>query len=296
MKTSFITAVVSFIIGGILTFMLCYWMGPNHQTDVIRVELRTKNDQYAKLELQFKELQKRVRDAKPEAQQLTAPVATSGIGENAKAQGDTAPVKNHPFGNAMSSAIKMLFQQKLIAMKTRLKLSPEQESQIDAILKEEAGFVEKTTSGDHKMDVKNPPNFDKQIMAVLTPEQTGEFQKMQTEEKNTAAESMATLQMNQVASSLNLSEDQKDQVFAALVQSQQTHMDPVAMAKKKQEMIANGMKAEPADVYIELKREALSKVLTPAQMEIYNKQLDAERDMMRAVMQNLPAGVEIHAQ
>lgn len=185
--------------------------------------------------------------------------------------------------NFIITARKTALQNKLIAMKSRLKLNSEQENQIDSILKNQSEYISKYLEGEiEASDLKNPPNFEQQILGLLNSDQVDEFQKMQKEEKNSGVEMSANTQMNQIASSLNLNEDQKDQVYAALVQAQQAIMDPDTI----KQMIANGWK--PEDIAIEIKREWLSKILTKEQMEIYNKQLETEHNMIREIYNKQP--------
>ena len=119
---------------------------------------------------------------------------------------------------------------------------------------------------------------DKTLNEILTPEQKTTYQQIQDDEKKCTAETMATFQMNQLAPALQLSETQKDQVYAALYQAQ---MNP-------QTSPPGSNPSNPAsylDAQAKAKEDALAKILTPEQMTTYRQQSQSQLDMQKAMMQ-----------
>ena len=70
--------------------------------------------------------------------------------------------------------------------------------------------------------VASANTLDQTLASVLTPEQQTAYQQVQADENASRADTAATIQMNQVAPLLQLSDAQKDAVFNALYQVQTT--------------------------------------------------------------------------
>lgn len=266
------TSASIFVVGAIVGFGLCYWFGLKPSKGIT-----AQDPGNALLQARLEESQRRIKELEKGVHAVPPPALPASIPVPVD-DSKPVPMSMTP-GKSMKDLtarmIKMSMQQRLIAMKSRLKLSPEQESQINAILK---NWEDSIAAG------QTPAaNIGQQFLDVLTPDQRSEYQKMQTEERTSAAETMATLGVNQLSASLNLTDQQKDQVFNALAQVQM--MDPATRQKMVQDLIAQGM--QPADAYTEIQRQALSKILTPEQMETYNQQLVAQRELMRTMI--LPA-------
>lgn len=131
-------------------------------------------------------------------------------------------------------------------------------------------------------DLKNLKTIDQTLNDILTPEQKTAYQQMQTDQKNSAAETMASVEMNQVAPLLQLSDSQKDQVYNALAQAQVDSQDPTWVKNN----VSNS--SDPTallEAQAKAKEDALSKILTPDQLATYHQQAQSQLDMQKAMMQ-----------
>jgi hypothetical protein len=123
---------------------------------------------------------------------------------------------------------------------------------------------------------------------ILTPDQKTTYQQMQSDEKANNAEAMASMEMNQMATSLDLTDAQKDQVGSALYQNQLNMQNPA--------WIKANMSTNPSDplaiinAQAQAKEAALAKVLTPDQLAIYQQQAQSQLAMQKTIMQKfMPA-------
>ncbi len=196
----------------------------------------------------------------------------------------------NPMAGFIKAALAQRYKQKLLLLKSRLNLTPQQEVALQAAMDEESKMAEemgtKMFQGG-KIDPQairnafNDPNrtkgVDKTLNEILTPEQKTTYQQIQDDEKKSTAETMATYQMNQLAPALQLSETQKDQVYAALYQAQiNPQTSPGSNPSNPASYLENQAKA---------KEDALAKILTPEQMTTYRQQSQSQLDMQKAMMQ-----------
>jgi hypothetical protein len=132
-------------------------------------------------------------------------------------------------------------------------------------------------------DLRNMKSVDQVLNDVLTPEQKTTYQQMQTEQKNSAAETAASYEMNQVSPLLGLSDGQKDQVETALYQVQLNTSDPNWIKNNVGDTSSNPMAIQ--DAQEKAKEDALSKILTPDQMAAYHQQAESQMQSQHALMQ-----------
>jgi hypothetical protein len=181
---------------------------------------------------------------------------------------------------------------------SRLHLTPDQVAKIKAAMEAESQRTEeiatKMLSG-QKVDFKSVAasgqdveSTEQVIQDVLTPEQKNAYQQMQTDEKNSAAETMASMQMNQVAPLLQLNDAQKDQVETALYQVQLDTQDPAWIQKNVGNVASNPTAILDAEE--KAKEDALASILSPDQMATYKQQAQAQLSLQRSMMQKfMPA-------
>ena len=250
-------------------------------------KLKAANDVLAHEKERTAALDKRELDLKLQTAKLD-------IAKNAPASG-TDPQSKAP-GAAMAEMTKAVIKQqmdmKLAALTSRLKLTPEQANAISDILDKQAaiaqGMSEKMLSG--KMtkaelqqamkDQGGAADFDKQIQDVLSPDQAAAYQTYQTDEKKTAAETQANMELMQIQSSLNLTDAQKDKVFNVIYQ------------QSAQNMGLDGSKPASTDIdaQMEAKKAAMQSVLTPEQYDNYVKFVDGQKKMINAMLSGAGAG------
>jgi len=187
------------------------------------------------------------------------------------------------------TAIKQQMDMRMNALKSRLQLSDDQSKAVQDIMDKEAqktqDLTEKMLSGKLSQDdlqkaMKDQggsEDMDAQMQSVLTPDQFTQYQAYQNDEKKSQAEAQANMELMQIQSSLNLSEDQKDKVFTAIYQ------------QYAQQMGVDGAKGASSDInaQMEAKKAALQAVLTPDQMTAYGKFVDSQKEMINSLVGGL---------
>jgi hypothetical protein len=163
-------------------------------------------------------------------------------------------------------------QQRMFLLQTRLKLTPEQAATIkaamDADQKARRDIGRQIFQNGGKVDpalAASANTLDKTLASVLTPEQQTQYQQVQADEKASRADTSAMVQVNQMAPLLQLSDSQKDQVASALYQVQLTAPDPTSL-------MTNPNAASVMTAQAQATQTALAKVLTPAQMALYQQE------------------------
>jgi chromosome segregation ATPase len=215
----------------------------------------------------------------------------------AGSENTTAPAPN-PMAGIIKAQMANRFEQRLLLLKSRLNLTPEQESAVKAAMAEEAKKMEEITGKmfqggkvDPQGMAKNVTNdlnksksVDQVLEDILTPDQKTAYHQMQDDQKKSSADTMATVEMNQLAPALQLSETQKDQVYAALYQVQ---MNPPKLTGVADPSNPGGY----LEAQAKAKEDALVQILTPAQLATYHQQEQSQLDMRKAMMQKFAPGV-----
>jgi len=204
------------------------------------------------------------------------------------------PVQSAGMANIMEAGLAQHIEQELLLLKTRLHLTPDQELAVKFALEAEAERAKEMTA---KMfsggkidpqtmaDIKNAKTVDQTLNDILTPDQKTAYQQIQTDQKNSAVEMAATVEVNQMSPLLQLSDSQKDQAYSALAQVQADMQDP--------NWIKANMSTRPTDptaildAQAKAKEDALAKILTPDQLATYHQQAQGQLDMQKAMMQKL---------
>jgi len=205
----------------------------------------------------------------------------------------TALATSAPSTSPMAAVVKAQFaqmnEQKLLLLKSRLHLSPEQEAAVKAEMDDESkrteeGATQMMSGG--KVDpneFKGMKTVDEILNHILTPDQKTAYTQMQSEEKTNSAETSATFDMNQMAPLLQLSDTQKDQVGSALMQVQLDTQDPTWIKNNVTTNSTNPLAI--LDAQAKAKEDALSKILTPEQLATYHQQAQSQLDAQKAMMQ-----------
>jgi hypothetical protein len=164
---------------------------------------------------------------------------------------------------------------KLSLLKTRLKLSPEQEEKAAAALQKAHDLRQAAREG---FKPGEPPDFAKmqqmmkseslaaeEIRAELTPEQQSEFDVVRQEERADRAEEQTNRQISEWQQYLKMSAEQKDAVFQVLSEQAMANDPEVQPDAKDFEEVRARMEASQA-----AQRESLAQVLDEAQMAIFD--------------------------
>lgn len=226
--------------------------------------------------------------------------------KKASSDADDAAAQPNPMADMVKAQIGERNKQKMLLLKARLHLTPEQEAALKTAMDAEDKRTEEMTNKmfrGGKFDptavmkdaMKNAANMiaykspDQTLEEMLTPDQKTAYQQMKDEEKKSNVETMATFEMNQLAPTLGLTEAQKDQVFSVLCQNQMDMQDPESIKKMSATDPSNpGAFLEARE---KAKEDALAKVLTPDQLSIYHQQMQSQLQMQKTMMQKfMPAG------
>ena len=209
--------------------------------------------------------------------------------------GAVAPAAANPLAGMagmMKVGMAQHYQEQLTLLKSRLHLTPDQEAAVKAAMDEEGKRAEEMAS---KMfsggkidpqtmaDLKSQKSVDQTLNDILTPDQKTAYQQMKTDQKNDAAETAASVQMNQIAPLLQLNDSQKDQVESALYQVQLDTQDPNWIKSNVTSSPTNPLAM--LDAQAKAKEDALSKILTPDQLAAYHQQAQSQLATQKAMMQ-----------
>jgi RNA polymerase sigma factor (sigma-70 family) len=160
-------------------------------------------------------------------------------------------------------------KEKLAVLRQRLALTPEQETKIVKAL--EYGQSKMKISPPNVIVTKATPEDQKKmedtISASLTADQQKEYESFRAEEKANALEAVANRELSRLQSMTTLSPEQKDQAFAAFseIAARESNL-PVLDPGKDADAIMEAVEARWA-----ARQEALSAILTPEQMAIYQQ-------------------------
>jgi len=129
---------------------------------------------------------------------------------------------------------------------------------------------------------KQSGNPEEQIKALLTPEQKAAYQGYQREEASYNAQLMANTELLQMQSTLGLSSDQQDRVFATLYE--------ISFSQQTGSMKLSGSnQAEQMQFALDQKAKALESVLTPIQLENYRQQQTLQVKLVNDIWSKMQA-------
>ena len=323
-KTIAMTTLQKAIIGVTLAAAVGAGIYEARQNSKLRDQNESLQQQTAQLKTEIESLSKRLATVgntqSPSAKSLPdaqynellrlrgmAGVARRAIGETDQLRAQLArqanEATNNPFSGAMADTMKqgveLQMEGRLSRMTASLHLTAEQAQAARDILMRQAGIMsaamQQGVSG--KLDLKEimrqameagDPN--EQIKALLTPDQRASFPAYRQEEAAYNASLAANQELVQMQSTLGLTSEQLDRVYAALYEvslnqrtgstgppstNQQTPDDPVAA------------QAEAMQLWADQKAKALESVLTPTQLENYRKQQALQAKLVKETMNKM---------
>ena len=305
MRNIILVGLVCLAIGGLGALGYSHYLGEGKQLAALQDELSAANTKVAKvtqdsqqakseteaMSAQIQQLTSTKEDLKKQVEELKSTVAAA-----------PAPAAPDAMTSMMKAGMAQQYQTKLLLLKSRLHLTPEQEATVKAAMDEEGKRTEEMASKMFRggkfdpqamanlkndpqtmADLKNIKSVDQTLNDILTPDQKTAYQQMKTDQKNSAAETTASVEMNQISPLLQLTDSQKDQVYSALAQVQLDTQDPT--------WIKNNVTTSPTnplamlDAQAKAKEDALAKILTPDQLATYHQQAQSQLDMQKAMMQ-----------
>jgi hypothetical protein len=183
--------------------------------------------------------------------------------------GISGPVIDQDGSMDYDAMIRGQVNEKLAALRTRLSLTPEQETKIAKALPYGQA---KTKIIDNDTKVIRASSEDKKkmedtIRAALTAAQQREYDSFRAEEKANAVEAVANRELSRLQSMTTLSPEQKDQAFAAFSEiASRESMQDLPEPGSDPGVMKDALKTRWAD-----RQEALGAILTPEQMAIYQQ-------------------------
>jgi hypothetical protein len=169
----------------------------------------------------------------------------------------------------------LLDASKLLMIKQRLHLSPEQEAKIE----------ENFNRRKQERDGTNYPRYEAELNALLTPEQQEQYNQLRQERSPLRQErsrpsdgytaiSDTAFEVTLLGGVLGLSQEQQDQSFNALVECRQAYQQ--SLATQQADARAKDLPVKPSseESLLRGKVEALKGVLTPEQFPIYQTYID----------------------
>jgi chromosome segregation ATPase len=295
---SILIAVGCLVFGVLGALGYSHYLGEGKQLADLQDELTTTKASLAKAGDDAKQAKSETDAMSAQIQQLTATrddlkkqLETAQSSAPATPAASTNPFAN--LGGMMKTIMANQSDSRFQLLKARLHLRPDQEATLKAAMDHEAqrnaDMAAKLQAGGKidpqamAADLKNFKTVEQTLNDILDPDQKTAYQQMKTDEKNSNAETIATIQLNQLAPMVQLTDTQKDQAYNALAQAQLQTQDP-AWVK------ANVNAADPTsilDAQAKAKEDALAKILTPDQLAIYQQQTQSQLDMQKAMMQKM---------
>jgi hypothetical protein len=272
-----------------------HYLGEGSQLAELQDELSTANTKLAKVTQDSQQAKSETDAMSAQIQQLTSTKddLTHQVEELKSASPSTpaSPLANRTAGIVKAQMTRMN-ETKLLLLKSRLHLTPDQEAAVKAAMDAEEKHIEEMASkmlSGGKIDpqdmagLKNFKTVDQTINDILTPEQKTAYQQVKTDQNNSNAEMGASVEMSQMVPLLQLSDSQKDQVYNALAQAQVDAQDPTWVKNNVTTSSTNPLAV--LDAELKAKEDALSKILTPDQLATYQQQAQSQLDMQKAMMQ-----------
>jgi chromosome segregation ATPase len=294
MRNAIVGAMAGLIFGAACALGYSHYLGEGKQ-------LADAQDQLSKATANLTKATEDTKAAKQETESMTAQIQQlSSTNEKLKQQVEIAAqaptlaaAPANPFANmggAMKEYMARQSESKFQLLVSKLHLSVDQQAALKAAMDDENKRNQEMTgkmfSGGKidpqaMADLKSHKTVDETMNEILNPEQKTQYKQIETDEKNSAAETVASVEMNQFAPALQLSDSQKDQVYTALTQVQLQASDPDWIKNN----MTPGNTAGFLDAQAKAKEDALAKILSPDQLATYRQQAQSMLDMQKAMIQ-----------
>jgi chromosome segregation ATPase len=268
MRNLLLGSLIGLVVGAAAALIYERYLGMGPELAQTQADLASANANLAKTAQDSQRLQSETDAISAQLNQVTS--------HNAELKYEVAELKKTS-GNATSPTSnpgqEAYITQQLFLLKSRLNLTPEQEAALKAAMEAVTQAISNHTG--------ITKTVDQTLNDILSPEQKTAWQQMKDDSKKTVADNMATIEMNQAATLLQLSEAQKDQVYSALYQVDldQQNEDATHASFHSPSELASYM-----DARAQAKEDALAKILTPDQLATYHQQAQSELQAQKAAM------------
>ncbi len=198
----------------------------------------------------------------------------------------TAASRPAGMGKMVAVAVRQQAEMKLAALKSKLHLTDEQAAAVQELLKKQTDqqvemaskmFEGKLTAEDMKSAPKL--NFDGELKPLLSTDQWTGYQQYKTQEQQQQVQMASQGELMQLSPMLQLSDQQREQVGSILQQQYQQAMTQQSGAGSS---VPGDLQV--VDQMLDSKKEALRAVLTPDQMQSYEKFVESQREMIKSMI------------
>ncbi|MBI3851916.1 MAG: sigma-70 family RNA polymerase sigma factor [Verrucomicrobia bacterium] len=323
-KTIAMTTLQKTIIGTALTVALVIY--ETHRVSRLREQIQTLQQQQAPLAEQIQQLQRErdearnqlasIRGEKERLPENTAElmrlrgmagVARRAIGEAEQLRSQLAQqaseATNNPVSGAMADAMKQRAEQqmegRLSRMAASLHLTPEQTQAVREILMRQtqamvAGMQQGVSGKFNKEELarlaKETGNTEELIKGLLTPDQQASYPAYQREEAAHNASLVANQELLQMQSTLGLTAEQLDRVYAALYEANYNQFigstrPPSTNPQAPGDPVA--AEAESMQWAMDQKAKALEPLLTETQLKNYRQQQALQAKVVKDIMNKM---------
>lgn len=311
------------IIGATLAVAVGTGLYEARHNSKLRDQLKVLQQQQAPLTEQIQQLQRERDDATNRLASLAGGVATNqkdnsellrlrgmaGLARRAMAESEqlraqlarqASEAGSNPVIGAMADGVKRGFEQqvegRLSRMTASLHLTPEQTQAARDILMRQAramaaGAQQAITGKYDKEELarlrQEGGDTEAKIKALLTPDQQAAYPSYQQEEAAHNASRVANTELQQMQSTLGLTSEQLDQVYAALYEVSFNQLTD--STKPSSADIAEAMQWETDAMQraLDRKAKALEPILTPTQLDKYRQQLATQAKLVKDIMSKM---------
>jgi hypothetical protein len=260
----------------------------SNQVVALESQLERSRERVAKLEADTVNLASRAQELTKQAEAAASKPPRKSPSANPLAalfgggEGGEETEAGKAMKGLMEAALKQQLDGKLGQMKTKLNLTPEQETAIRGILEKQFGqgraIAEKMMTGkatkEELADVsRQQGNPEQAIKDLLSPEQQTAYAELQIEERRNNARLMANSELLQMQGALGLSQDQQDAVFQALYAETEKQFTPPAAGEVPDFRGA-----------LDRKLEALKPVLSAEQLQRYQAMQEQQLKLIESML------------
>jgi hypothetical protein len=279
------------IVAGALAVILIPALQPAHsKLAATQVSLGQKDAEIQRLQTQVTQVETEKQEARRAQDDMLHKIV--GLEEKLKAAIPAQPASN-PILAMAAGMLKQKGESQIEALKTRLNLTPEQETELRRHFDEAAKFQEditnallsgkKLTSDEMKQRASSQVSLDETLKKLLSPDQMKSYQEFQKVEKSEQSDLMAHIKMNEISSVFALDEDQKDKIYGIFYDQQ--NFKPELKGVDPQQIPLEGERQRH-----EFLKAQLKTILTPEQLETWSKGQEAQMKAQQEMMQKfLPA-------
>jgi cell division protein FtsB len=286
MKTAILGTIVGLALGSVGALAYSHYLGDGKLLADLQAQLDTANANLAKIAADKTQLTQETTGVSSQVDQLQAENSdlkkqVQDLKSGSLSAEATAASADQQQQNLAALARMMMGafrggnnnpQQRMLLLRTRLKLTPDQEAQIRAAMdadNQKRRDLMQQFRNNGKIDPQAAAaanSLDQTMNAILSPEQQTAYKQVQADEQAARANTMATMQVNQIAPLLQLNDAQKDQIFNSLYQVSSSAPDPATFFTNPNAASAFASQAQAMQT-------AMTKALTPDQLALYQQQL-----------------------